>query len=155
MPTPVHPAVRLVAAVQVAGSAVAAALALTAPVGWLSHGLVEALAVAGIFGGVGAWRGTPHGLRLSRWVQAVQVLRLQTDALTYVVGTGVLLNIGVTTGQLAVTAGFNAGVFLARRPVAAPYVGVNAAALACLAVMMWAPLIQPAPPAPRVEVLPT
>ena len=129
-------AVRFVAAVQIAGATFAGVLAAAAPVNWLGRALPELLAAAGVLGGVLLWSGDPRGVRLSGLVWALQLVKLQTAALTYYVGTGPQLVLAVQDGQLAFTTGVGAGAYLASAPVAHTYVGLNVAALACL-VVLW------------------
>ena len=152
---PVPVLVRAVAALQIAGSAAAAVASWSVLTTWVDRSLVELLAVAGVVGGVWLWRAERRGYRTSRWVQAAQVLRLKTAALTYLVAAGPILAAGVQSGDLALTAGVGASVYLAREPVAPTFVGVNLAAAFALAVLWWASTSSAAPadvqggPSPR------
>ena len=110
-------AVRSVAAVQIAGAAFAGVLAAGLPVGWLGRVMLELLAAAGVLGGVLLWRGDRRGVRLSGAVWALQLVKLQTAALTYYVGTGPQLIVAVQNGQLAFTAGIGTGAYVASGPV--------------------------------------
>lgn len=139
-------AVRVVAAIQIAGAAFAGVLAAGLPVNWLGRALPELLAAAGVLGGVLLWRGDPRGFRVSGLVWASQLVKLTTAALTYYVGTGPQLVLAVQDGQLALTTGLGAGAYIASEPVAHTYVGLNVAAVACL-VVLWAARAGSPPPA--------
>ena len=142
--------VRLIAAIQAIGAAAAGFLTVTQPVTWVDRAVLELLALAGVLGAVGVWRGTRSGYRLSLGVQAAQVLRLQTPALTYLVGTGLQLVVGVLDGQLALTTGLGAGALVSTVPAAHSYVGCNLAALASAVILWWASADAPAPAAAQV-----
>lgn len=130
---------RLVALVQIIGSAVAAVLAATTRTDWVSTGLVEALAAAGLAGGVALWRAEARGFRISSWVQGLQLLRLQSTTLTYLIGTGPQLIVGVLDGRLALTTGFGAGAYLSLgSPTPRVHAGVNLVAFACLLILLIA-----------------
>jgi hypothetical protein len=131
-------AVRIVAAIQIAGSIVAAYLFVTRQDTWLIRGLTVLLVTAGLFGGIAAWRGRRAGYRVSLAVQALQLVNIHAPAFTWVVNTGLVLVLGVQDGQLAVTAGLGSGLQLGPSSNPVVFVGINFAAFASAIILLLA-----------------
>jgi hypothetical protein len=60
--------------------------------------IAESLGAVSVVGGVALWRGTALGLRISRFIQAIQVLRIYSGPLLYVVAIGPQLLINLFVG---------------------------------------------------------
>ena len=130
-------AIRIVALLQIAGGLMAGVLAVSTPLGIVGSGMVEGLAFGSLLGGVLLASDRRAGVRISVCVQALQILRLQTQQLTYLVTAGPQIVLGLLDGQLALMQGVGFGAFSSLyAPQEHVFVGLNLIPLLAVIVLI-------------------
>ena len=103
---------RFVAGYEIASGLGLLVLTLFLHAAWWWQLMLEGFAALSLGAGIWLWRDDARGYALSRSVQAVQVIRLQSPWLTYVATAGVYVDLWHTSGRIGIGPGFTSAFSL-------------------------------------------
>lgn len=146
---------RFIAGYEIAAGALLMILSAFARAPWWLLIMVEGLAGLSLAAGVWLWRDDARGYALSRTMQWIQLIRVQSPWLTYVAMAGLGIDLTHLETVIDVNTNFQASVRLALMPGQAFGVAVNLWAAALLLVLVNArPRAEPVPSPSTADTLP-